>query len=811
MAASGRAVSFDADVSTADVSELDVSASLKQRNATNAAAPASGGGRQRTDSFASEQHRMTRSKSLASLNKQTETTIAHDVTTRVIFPWSTGYRCWWGWTVFCSVFTIFFETYQVAFGPGGLTPYNDASSIIEFFLLGVFLLDSGVTFNLAYYDQNDDVVCNRVAIAKRYLRKMFWVDLVGIFPFYYIALSAAGAFGQDTNLTQYLGLLRLFKLVRVYRVKQLLDMTNSNTAISLMTLTLLRNLAVAIIWTHTAACVMFFIARQYDFDEDNTWLGSKVYDLNGFERYCTALYWSVVTFTTVGYGDFSPANSAEQIWGMIYMLINMVVAAWIIGSITLLIVKNDEKTGLYRDALETLAEYASIHNFDKPFYKRLKNQLKLDFTNREVSDEQVLQYLPNSMRRKVLRRLYLPSLNKTNLMKGIRQQFIDEFLTTCSVEIFTPGQEILQRGSTASDLYLLVGGTIEVGAALDDSNHSSTGRAGRRIEREAGEFINEVGFFTESPEIDTVRTVTLCKTLTISNSAYKTIAQEHPGSAGRVLQNLLDSVEKIAEDMGEDPSASLPKKIEMLRAGSHFYSEGDDNRGPPPQASERSLVLEQKETQQFIALRDLVKMHISKQKDDHTTKFLFAASRGDINTISLMCDQGFDPDNADYDQRTALMVAAMLGNTDVVTKLLDYGADPNLTDMHGSSALYEAARKGHELTMDELLKHGAELCMTESLAASVLCQAVYDGDVPLLSRLLKAKVQVNAADYDKRTAAHIAAAEGNVAALKTLIEADADLTLKDRWGNTVDAEAKSSKATHVTEYLKEQRKSQSKG
>ena len=156
------------------------------------------------------------------------------------------------------------------------------------------------------------------------------------------------------------------------------------------------------------------------------------------------------------------------------------------------------------------------------------------------------------------------------------------------------------------------------------------------------------------------------------------------------------------------------------------------------------------------------------------------------------------------------MVAAMLGNTDVVTKLLvDFGCDPNLTDMHGSSALYEAARNGHEFTMSELLKHGAELCMSESLAASVLCQAVYDGDVPLLSRLLKAKINVNAADYDKRTAAHISAAEGNVAALKTLLEADADLTLKDRWGNTVEGEARTAKATHLTEFLKEYKKSQS--
>jgi ankyrin repeat protein len=37
-----------------------------------------------------------------------------------------------------------------------------------------------------------------------------------------------------------------------------------------------------------------------------------------------------------------------------------------------------------------------------------------------------------------------------------------------------------------------------------------------------------------------------------------------------------------------------------------------------------------------------------------------------------MCDQGFNPSNADYDNRTALMVASMKGNKDVVELLLEY-------------------------------------------------------------------------------------------------------------------------------------------
>ena len=120
-------------------------------------------------------------------------------------------------------------------------------------------------------------------------------------------------------------------------------------------------------------------------------------------------------------------------------------------------------------------------------------------------------------------------------------------------------------------------------------------------------------------------------------------------------------------------------------------------------------------------------------------------------------------------------------------------ANANLTDMHGSTALLEAVKNGNETVMDILITTGAELCMPECLAASVLCQAVFDGDIVQLKRLLRAGIQVDAADYDKRTAAHIAAAEGNASALRVLASFGADLTLKDRWTNTAEDEAKKAK------------------
>lgn len=484
--------------------------------------------------------------------------------------------------------------------------------------------------------------------------------------------------------------------------------------------------------------------------------------------------------------------------------------AWIIGSITLLIVKQDEKTGAYRESIQVLRQYTKLHSLPRDFEKKLRGQLQLDFNNDEISDENVLGHFPAETRRKVLRRLYLPSLMKANLMRGIRQQFVDAFLTTCKVEIFNAGEELLQRGNIASDLYLLVEGSAELlptaqasieqyHARVTSSQYGGTSVGddrtdGQSTEVTSGEFINAVSFFTESPQLESVKTKTICKTLTMSREVYKMLAEDHPGSIGKLLQNLLeDSEEKARAEDGSD-KVHLPTRLALLRAGSVYDTSPEEDDF---QKTVRAVEAEASLT----AVRDLVKMHLNKMKDDHTTRFLFAASRGDIDTICLMCDQGFDPDSADYDSRTALMVASMKGNAEAVKTLLGYGANPNLVDMHGSSALYEAASNGHDDAMQILLDHEAKLSMTDADAAGRACQAVFDGDMLTLRRMLKAGLDVNAGDYDKRRPIHIAAAEGSAAAVKLLVEFGADLSLKDRWGNTAEDEAKSVGAGQVLQVI----------
>ena len=149
-------------------------------------------------------------------------------------------------------------------------------------------------------------------------------------------------------------------------------------------------------------------------------------------------------------------------------MLNVVIMAWMIGSITLIMSKRDNQTGLYRDTLQVMYKFSALHGFDDKLTKRLKTQLKLGFKNNEISDEQLLKFFPAAVRRKILRRLYMPSLLSTNLMKDTRQQFVDSFLSLCTVEIFSPGEELLKQGFVSSDLYLLIDGTVEVAESRDN-------------------------------------------------------------------------------------------------------------------------------------------------------------------------------------------------------------------------------------------------------------------------------------------------------------------------------------------------------
>ena len=59
-------------------------------------------------------------------------------------------------------------------------------------------------------------------------------------------------------------------------------------------------------------------------------------------RYFISLYWSMTTFSTNGYGDFTSQNEAEVVWSICYMMWNLGLSAYILGEPIFVSVQNHD-------------------------------------------------------------------------------------------------------------------------------------------------------------------------------------------------------------------------------------------------------------------------------------------------------------------------------------------------------------------------------------------------------------------------------------------------------------------------------------
>lgn len=800
--------------------------------------------------------------------KQVLTSEALGMPRNMIHPFHPRYRAFLMVTVFMAATTGFVTPWIVAFqSVPGLCPYKDFAAMFEYLAFAVFFVDICLSFNTAYYDQ-EILITDRGDIARHYLRFRFWFDIIALLPFDYAIIEGIWPPCFTSHTARYVSLLKLLRLLRMYRVLLFFKVLEYNLAIGLMFSTMVRNLVYVLYTCHWAGCAFYFIARQENLTQ-GTWLGMYP-DLitswpTKFDAYVFSLYWAVTTVATVGYGDFHAASIPEAIFTLIYMLFIIGLNAFIIGTLTLVVMKNDERTGQYRQRASNLKQYSSVNGIKPILRQEMQEHLRLHFNNEEAADEQVLGIYPPTIRRRILRFLYLEVLQQCYLFRDSRIKYLDALLAVAKIELFMPKSEVFSEGDHVNELAIVVGGVLEVAPSVDyvsttrgddvsvrggkngrGSKPSQTFRpSGRFMSRQQppedadrtttidvasrrmlgpGAVVGEVAFFTEVPQPETIRSVTVAKVLTVSRRHYADVSASFPIGARAALECLLERAEHVVQrDLEAAGGLAILKTLPEAIAFKWSTPEGGNAaQGPRDMHLNRISTLDRhsmavaesallqsglSEQQErvvgnILRIRTLILQFVAKDDEAKTTDFLYAATKDDVDKVRQMLRQGFAVDSCDYDNRTALMLASAKGHADVVASLLAAGSDPQLADNLGGTALLEACKAGNDNIVALLRKNGAEFNMGRMDAASLLCKLVFDSNVPLLRRMIQAGIATDFSDYDGRTALHVAASEGNLTAVKLLVEeGHADIMLKDRWGHTALDDAGRLGPSLVTEYL----------
>lgn len=612
--------------------------------------------------------------------------------------------------------------------------------------------------------------------------------------------------GPSLHPLRFVGLLRLLHLVPMRTAFQVLG---RNFLVPYFGCFLLRSALTLTCTTHYVACLFWLLARLDDFSED-TWVGRMPWlsEASVAKQYLYSLYFATVTASTVGYGDLVPVAEAEVVLAILFIFVNIVISANIVGGISALAALADTKMATHRHRIATFERMLTQERISTEVADATRDYLRLQLNMHEADVDE----LPMSVRIRIREERWSDAIASLPLMRGVSRRFVSECGARVKPDAFVSGLVVCRAGDMSTRLCIVLEGhaalQLEQNLIETDESVCETGsKAGPGSSTTVamlrpGSCFGAEGFVSLVAQPWDVKAVTMLRVVTLNVEDQRELQSAFPNEWALLRSNLTNSMRSIKE--------AADKMARSMKTVAHGWSPRRDTSWSRLE-SRSMLVSRVKLHDQRIwlplaeATSALMQQNLAAAARRAEEESARAASRACQEVAGLLCDMAAKGDTVelertldmipiasipgDYDGREALHLAAAGGHDDAVELLVKHGANINVVDRFGRTPLTEAVLNGKDKIITFLRSRGARLEMKENDVAGTLCEAAHRGDTVLVRRYLSAGADPNSADYDRRTGLMLAAAEGQWRICEALLNARADPTFADRWGHKAMDEA----------------------
>ncbi|KAJ4708333.1 Potassium channel like [Melia azedarach] len=548
----------------------------------------------------------------------------------IISPYDRRYRVWETYLVLLVIYTAWVSPFEFGF----LRKPQKPLSIIDNVVNGFFAVDIVLTFFVAYLDKATYLLVDSPKkIVWKYASTWLLFDIISTIPSELVQEISPSSF-QSYGL---------FNMLRLWRLRR-----------------------VTLFAVHCAGCFYYLLAARYH-DPEKTWIGSSLG--NNYEqksiwiRYVTAMYWSITTLTTVGYGDLHPVNTTEMIFDIFFMLFNLGLTAYLIGNMTNLVVHGTSRTRKFRDTIQAASSFAQRNQLPLRLQDQMLAHLCLKFrTDSEgLQQQEILDCLPKAIRSSISHYLFYSLLDKVYLFRGVSNDLLFQLVSEMKAEYFPPREDVILQNEAPTDFYILVTGAVVFGEAR------------------SGDLCGEVGVLCYRPQLFTVRTKRLSQLLRLNRATFLNIVQANVGDGTIIMNNLL---QHIAASKGSENCVLL-----LL----------DHGADPTCRDSEGNVPLWEAMQGGHENVTKLLNDNGADINSGDVAHFACtAAEQNNLDLLKQIVHYGGDVTRPKSNGSTALHVAVCEDNIEIVRYLLDRGAEIDKPDNHGWTPRDLADQQGHE-------------------------------------------------------------------------------------------------------------------
>lgn len=628
----------------------------------------------------------------------------------IISPMDSKYRCWESFMVVLVAYSAWVYPFEVAFMHSSL---NRKIYILDNVVDLFFAVDIVLTFFVAYIDRTTHLlVRDSKKIVVRYLSTWFVMDVASTIPYETLSYLLTGK--HKVGLPYFLlGLLRFW---RIRRVKQYFTRLEKDIRFSYFCVRCARLLSVTLFSVHCAGCLYYLLADRYPY-QGKTWIGAVIPNFRETSlwiRYISAMYWSITTMTTVGYGDLHAENTMEMVFIIFYMLFNLGLTAYLIGNMTNLVVEGTRRTMEFRNSIEAASNFVCRNRLPPRLKEQILAYMCLRFKAESLNQHQLIEQLPKSICQSICQHLFFATVEKVYLFKGVSKEILLSLVAKIKAEYIPPREDVVMQNEAPDDVYIIVSGEVEIiDYVMEKERILGT--------LKAGDMFGEIGALYCRPQSFTFRTKTLTQLLRLKTNTLIEVMQIKKEDNIQILKNLLQ----------------------------HFKQLKD------------------------LSIRDLMVDNVEEEDPNMAVNLLSVASTGNAAFLEELLRAGLDPDIGDSKGKTPLHIAASNGHEECVKVLLKHACNVHIRDINGNTALWDAIASKH-YSIFRVLYQLAALSNPQT-AADLLCTAAKRNDLTVMSELLKQGLNIDSKDHHGITAIQIALEENHVDMVQLLVMNGADV------------------------------------
>lgn len=229
-----------------------------------------------------------------------------------------------------------------------------------------------------------------------------WLDLPAIVPGWWelahgrlLPILTENDGSTFSNMVQFARLTRFLRLMRNEKQERFRDSIESfrvDVGFPYTLTEMLKFIFLITLTCHLAACVWVMIEGKVTIGVEGvnaevkkSWLSELIAtkgdpccpsaEKDPMCVYLLALYWSMMTLTTVGYGDITPQNRQEYMTCTIYMIIAGFIWSYIVGSVVAMLSDMDPHRKEFMQEVDAINNLMTRRNISPPLQKTLRRYL----------------------------------------------------------------------------------------------------------------------------------------------------------------------------------------------------------------------------------------------------------------------------------------------------------------------------------------------------------------------------------------------------------------------------------------------------